>query len=77
MRDPLLTGANVPVGNYAMAAHTGDLLFLASHGVFEGGRLITPAAWAKTITTEQAASERPMPRSPLGTGPVGHGYPRG
>ena len=55
MRDLLLPAANVPVGSYAMAVRTGDLLFLAGHGAFEDGRPVHTGRLGETMTTEQGA----------------------
>jgi enamine deaminase RidA (YjgF/YER057c/UK114 family) len=51
--DHALPAPNVPVGSYAMAVRTGDLLFVSGHGAFEDGRPVYTGRLGETMTTEQ------------------------
>ncbi len=55
MLDDVLPAPNVPVGSYAMAVRTGDLLFVSGHGAFEDGHPVHTGRLGKTMTTEQGA----------------------
>ena len=55
MLDDALPAPNVPVGSYAMAVRTGDLLFVSGHGAFEDGHPVHTGRLGKTMTTEQGA----------------------
>ncbi|MDZ5620936.1 RidA family protein [Nocardioides bizhenqiangii] len=55
MLDDAVPAPNVPVGSYAMAVRTGDLLFVSGHGAFEDGHPMHTGRLGKTMTTEQGA----------------------
>jgi enamine deaminase RidA (YjgF/YER057c/UK114 family) len=53
--DHTLPVPNVPVGSYAMAVRSGDLLFLSGHGAFEDGRPVHTGRLGETLTTQEGA----------------------
>jgi enamine deaminase RidA (YjgF/YER057c/UK114 family) len=53
--DLVLPTANTPVGGYAMAVRSGNLLFLSGHGPFEDGEPAHLGRLGDSMTTEEGA----------------------
>lgn len=53
--EPDLPAPNTPVGAYAMAVRTGDLLFVSGHGAFEDGAPVQLGRLGETMSTDEGA----------------------